>query len=537
MSLCSSSAFYRGLILFCHLCNKVKHSYPMVRFNIKKTPTYIIIGLPFLVLLVWFYVKVFQFQYLGEYFLDGLITLQLSRGWLEGRPILFDTYTGYHLLQHNYYFILITGFITKFTGVYGLFLVYLGLLGLFLSKWFLWLRQQRSVNWQREWIVLAVLAVGPFAYRIFMDYLGWHPEQYFTPLLGLLALSLATRKWYWSLFWGILILCIKETAPVLICSLVLFMLVVSDFLKDTHKPWYAYYLNGRTIGAIIFFFVLFSLSLVWLSFLNANQPSRLHRIFENVIQNATFTQWAFYTIILGTLSIIALGLCCFSYFPWVKTMPRSGIIIGTLAGLGLLLCFMFYIEGLYYFPVISPGIIYPPRISGLWALMMACYVFLVVRASEKGIRPHARQSEWTVWGLVLQFVLGPILVSNSNLYSQDILDGKKNLTFITEYKAGLRPYSRNPEKRLYTLAQKLPVGAEVICEKQYLNIFQRVYPTSWSWNVRRPFVGRPLLYVYDKKLLHHKPNNYIFPKTGYTTIPDSDLLILADTTWYHQHYK
>jgi len=509
----------------------------MVSSNVKQTATFIVIGFPFLVLLVWLYFKVFQFQFLGEYFLDGLMTLQLSRGWLEGRPLLFDTYTGFHLLQHNYYFILLTGLVTKFTGVYGLFLVYLGLLGLFLINWLRWLRQQRLARWRNEWLAVAILAVGPFAHRIFMDYLGWHPEQYFAPLLGLLALSLAKRRWYWALFWGILVLCIKETAPVLICGLLLFMMVVSDFLNDSQKPWFVYYVNRKTISVVAFFVLLFCLSLVWLSFLNHNQPSRLHRIFENVVEKATFSQWAFYTAILGTLSLLSLGLSCFPFFSWLKGKHRPGIILGALIGFGLLLCLLFYIEGLYYFPVISPGIIYPPRIGGLWALMMACYVFFVVRASKKGLQPHIRQNEWTAWGLVLQFILSPILVSNSNLYPQDILDGKKNLTFIVDYKAGLRPYPKNPEKFLYDLSQKLPTGAEVFCEKQYLNIFQRVYPTSWSWNTRRPLVGRPFLYIYKKKLLSQKPNNHTFPKTGYVTIPNPTLLILADATWYHQHYK
>jgi hypothetical protein len=44
---------------------------------------------------------------------------------------------------------------------------------------------------------------------------------------------------------------------------------------------------------------------------------------------------------------------------------------------------------------------------------------------------------------------------------------------------------------------------------------------------------RPLLYIYDKKLI--KTNkNYIFPKGGYKTIPNSQLLILADSVWYNQ---
>ena len=74
--------------------------------DLKKILQFIILITPFLILIGWFYFKVFQFQFLNEVFLDGIAALQLSRGWLEGRPLLFDTYTGFHALQHNYYFIL-----------------------------------------------------------------------------------------------------------------------------------------------------------------------------------------------------------------------------------------------------------------------------------------------------------------------------------------------------------------------------------------------------------------------------------------------
>ena len=71
----------------------------MPQFTKNKILYWILIGLPFIILLVWFYLKVFQFQYLNENFVDAIIALQLSRGWLEGRPLLFDTYYGYHWLQ------------------------------------------------------------------------------------------------------------------------------------------------------------------------------------------------------------------------------------------------------------------------------------------------------------------------------------------------------------------------------------------------------------------------------------------------------
>ncbi|MEZ4901447.1 MAG: hypothetical protein R2822_06640 [Spirosomataceae bacterium] len=479
--------------------------------NLSKAANLLLIWLPFVVLVGWLYFKIFQFQFLGEYFLDGLMTLQLSRGWLEGRPLLFDTYTGFHALQHNYYFILLTGFITKFTGVYGLFLVYLGLVVLFLGKWFRWLRQFQKARWQNEWIIVGFMITGPFAYHIFLDYLGWHPEQYFIPLMGLLALSLAQRQWVWALCWGGLIFSVKETAPILICGLLLFTSVVNHVLKNNTQPWTAYFFNRQTIGIVMLSLFFFGLSMWWLSYINGEQSSRLNRIFEQVSQ-ASLRQWSYYTAILGILSLLTVLLTLFPFLSWWGGIFRPKIMMGALIGFGGVLCLVFYLEGLYYFPVISPGIIYPPRIGGLWAFMLSCYVFLVIRNTEVHATAHFRQNEWTAWWVVLQCIFSPLLVLNNDVFTQSGLDGKKHLTFIMEYKAGWRPYPKNPEKLLYDLAHKLPTGAEVFCEKQYLNIFQQVYPISWSWNVRRPLVGRPFLYIYEKSSYLKNPIIIYFPK-------------------------
>jgi len=75
------------------------------------------LAIPIIAILIWFFVKVVQFQTNAEDLLDGFIALQLSRGWLEGRPLLFDTFYGFHAQLHNYYFILLVGFATKFADV------------------------------------------------------------------------------------------------------------------------------------------------------------------------------------------------------------------------------------------------------------------------------------------------------------------------------------------------------------------------------------------------------------------------------------
>lgn len=509
----------------------------MFSFGLKKTITIISLGFPFLLLLGWFYAKVFQFQYLNEAFPDGIAALQLSRGWLEGRPLLFDTYTGFHALQHNYYFILLVGFVTKFTGVYGLFIVYLGLLALFLWKWGYWVYHHYRHRWQNEWTAIAFFSIGPVAFHIFWDYLGWHPEQYFIPLMCLLAFSLARGRWVEAIVWAFLTFLVKETSPVLMCAFFIFATVAMSLLKNPYLPWQKYYFNRRNIVIITGFLGLFFLSMWWLSYLNGPKPSRLSLIFTPIRQEGSLTQWLFYTLILGLLSICSLLYAMIPFIAWLRTTPQPWVIFGALIGSGCLLCFVFYIEGLYYFPLLNSGLRYPPRIGGLWGFMMACYVFGVVRWVEAGFSPSITQQEVTVFWGASQFIMSLLLVSNNQLTLQSINDPQKNLEFISKHKLGFRPYPDDSSKKLYELSQKLPVGAEVLCEKEYLSIFQRVYATSWTWRQHPPLLNRPLLYIYNKKKLVDNRSGYVFPKSGYLTIPNEKLLILADTTWYNQHYK
>lgn len=499
--------------------------------KIRKGINYFIIIFPFAVLLGWFYLKVFQFQFLNENFGDGLIALQLSRGWLEGRPLLFDTYYGYHWLHHNYYFILLTGFVTKFTGIYGLFIVYLGLLGLFLGKW---IRSYHKNDWLNEWFIIVLFAVGPIAYHVFLDIFGWHPEQYFLPLMGLFALSMAKRQWFWAVLWGGLTLSVKETSIVLICGLLLFASVVSNVFEKPNQAWHCYFLNRKNLLIVAVCLVIFVLGIGWLSYLNGPHPSRLGQAFALINKKATLTMALSYTFLVGIFASVSIIAGVILFVPWWRVVPHSRVIIGSFLGFCLILLMVFYVEGLLYFPEPNLSIRYPARVGSLWAFMMSCYVFLSIRSSEYGLKPHSNQREWLLWGGLFQFFISPMAVANATSIHGQMFSIKKNFLFIHDSRLGTKPYAQSPVQSLYELTYKLPAGSEVVCPSEYVSIFQNVYANEWSDDLR--ILKRPHLYIYDKKDL--KTNKkYKFPKGGYKAIPHSQFLILADSVWYNQHYK
>ena len=491
--------------------------------------------LPIIGCVVWFFLKVFQFQTSPEQYPDGMVILQLSKGWLEGRPYLFDTIYGNHAQQHNYYFIPLIGIFTKPMGVNGLFMAYVCLVGLFF-----WVYRQGVAGFniaerRATWLTALVYVFGPMGYFMYLDYFGWHPEQYFVPLLAFLALSLAQRKWGMFVFWLVLIFLVKESSIVLICCLFLFFSVVEMVIQDPARHWFKYIVNKRNLIIVSVSVVLFLVGLWWLSYLNGSQSSRLNQAFSNTKLNITFFYYVIFSLAVGVLTF---GLGLLPFMPWLRTFPRKNLLIGVLAGCYGVLFVMFATEALYYFPTIYPGISYPPRISGLWAFMFSAFVYLSYRVARAGFTPGQNAISWVLTGCVLQFILGTFLVAHHFTFETKPSTLSQNVSYMRKTRLGLQPYPDGMGHDLYQLAKAMPVGSEVITPFQYLRYFERVYPSFWPANGQLPshILGKPLLFIYEKELVRNG-FYHAFPDKGYITIPNEHLLILADSSWYNGTFQ
>ena len=493
--------------------------------------------LPVLAVLVWYLLKVFQFQLNQEEYSDGMLALQLSRGWLEGRPVLYDNLYGDHARQHNYYFILLVGFLTKFTGVYGLFIAYLGLIALFFQQWYKGFSLFGSTTWTAPWLTVFFFVFGPMAYFIYLDYFGWHPEHYFIPLMALLSLSLARRQYKLAALWLLLTFLVKETSTILLCSLLLFCSVTDLILKNAAGTWVSYVFNKRNILISGACFILFCLSMWWLSHLNGPQPSRLGIALERIQLTATPMKLVAYSGLYLVIGLITFGIGILPFIPWLRVVPRAGLIVGTLAACYTLLFVVYFFETLFYFPTIYLSVSYPPRMGGLWALLLSAYVFLSYRLTQAGLLPGQSVISWILTGCLLQFIFSPFLVAHHFTFDADSHQVSMNASNMLKTHFGLHPYPDGVARQLYTLARKLPEGSDVVVPNKYLSYFENVYPASWNYDDGSVRVLRkPVLYVYEKNLIGKVPY-YKFPKKGYKIIPNQQLLILADSTWYSLHFK
>lgn len=491
--------------------------------------------LPVVGSIVWFLVKVFQFQTSPEQYADGMVILQISRGWLEGRPFLFDTIYGHHAQQHNYYFIPLVGLFTKPMGVYGLFLAYLALVALFFWKWYRSFSRFDPFQRSTTWLTAVFFVFGPMGYFIYLDYFGWHPEHYLIPLLALLAISLAERKKGMIIFWLLLTFSVKESSIVLICCLLLFCSVVDLILQDPAKRWSDYLFNQRNRIIIGVCMALFAAGLGWLSHLNGPQPSRLAQAFANAQPGRTLFFYILFTCSVGSLTF---GIGLLPFIPWLRNSPHKSLILCTLAGGYALLLVMFATEALFYFPTIYPGVAYPPRIGGLWGFLLSAFIFLSYRLTLSGIVPDHRATSWILTGCLVQFLLSPFLVAHFFTLGSRPSVLSAHISYLAQTRFGLYPYPDGIPRQLYQLAKKLPTGSEVIVPFRHMRYFENVYPGFWEEDGLRPkhILGKPLLYVYDKELVD-KGAYHTFPGKDYVTLPNEHLLILADSSWYNLNFK
>ena len=489
------------------------------------------LGFPLIILFIWFFIKQFQFQSPDQSFVDALIALQISKGWIDGRPFMFESYNGFHSTFHNYYIMLPMGLVTWFTGVYGLFIIYLGLLAFLLIKLGRWITKLSDQNWFSTWLAILIYMIGPFAFLIFIDRFGWHPEQYFLPLLTLSAYYLSRRKWILSITFLVLTASVKETSSALICGLLIFASTTDKLLENPEIIWYKALLQRRNIIIVACCLALFIMSMALLSYMNGSQPSRLSQAFGSLMNNISSMRFLVYVAETITAATLLFFIAILPFIPWLRITPHGYLLAGILLLFLIALAVIFFIEGLLYYPSFLGNLPYPTRIGSAWAFFFSCYLFLIIRLTEKGIFIKSQFREWSLWSCIFQLVFSFFLISENwtpEIYKQ----GKGGVVFhFIKNFFGPDPYSDQDWQQLHTLAQQLPKNAEVLAPDKYLSVFHRVYGVGWHHS--NLVLRQPALYVYEKALLKTS-KEYRFPTKGYTVVPNKNLLILIHSTWKAQ---
>lgn len=172
-----------------------------------------------------------------NYSLDLFLHTQIARSWLEGRPFA-ENFTGYHLSQHTYFLLLPLGLLVKPFGAPGLLFVLSLAAG---GSCHLAFRLLRLYGVSAGWAfpLAALLTLGPLAANNWQDTQhGFHIEL-LEPCLALLLLwSLARRRLGWSLASAVLLLSVKEEAPILVGAIGLMVLCEHWIaVRGWRRPW------------------------------------------------------------------------------------------------------------------------------------------------------------------------------------------------------------------------------------------------------------------------------------------------------------
>jgi hypothetical protein len=443
---------------------------------------------PFLILAVWFGLKLLQFQSPNQSFADAHITLQLSKGWMEGRPFLYDTYYGHHDQIHNYFFIAFLGPITWFTGIYGLFGIYILLMaGLFVSV-------RRTIRrWRDRYAIglsVLLLGLGPFSYFVFIDVFGWHPEQYFLPLMGFLALALVKKKWTLAIFLLLLVSTIKESAPILWCGLLLFASITDSILRQPTASVRTHLLSKTNWLIVTAALLLFLAGLVWLS-AKSDGPSRLTTALR-VPLRAPIVELLTYCLKFAVPLILLLVTLGLPLFAILKKLKGGRILASYLIFYLCVLGAAFWVEGLIYFPDFDATLVYPTRAGSLLAFFFSCYLYLLVRTASFREPVSVTPSLWSV---IFQITFSSVLV----FHSWTLIDARKDLGKLLHHAlSGFQgdPYQDEDRVMLKKLAKNLPRGSEVVAPERYLSLFQKYYgarPERQQW-----LLGQPILIVCER---------------------------------------
>jgi hypothetical protein len=335
-------------------------------------------------ILVWYFAAKLQiFDKLG-YQSDLYTHLEISRGWLQGRPIMHENCYGYHHKLHNYFFDLFMGALTVRWGVYGLFATQFGLYILALFYTFPVIYSAKTQNTFTHKLAVAVfyitLFVGPFAFWAYDNpHYGFHLELLYIPLGFIFAVSLFKKQYWVSVIFALLIASVKEDGPVLAACLHLFFLAVQYIASNiTRKQWL---LRSLLWGAV--WVMVFGAGMLYLKSQNADGNDRLSEALGRIkAQTPEEIQTYFKGIFLHFIKLF-LPFILFIAFLRVSNYKVSIAFVLFL----LPVIAVNIVSGFVYFPAQYFSLTWPPRFSLVLAFMLAFGAYGLLLFSKPWFRP------------------------------------------------------------------------------------------------------------------------------------------------------
>lgn len=394
-----------------------------------------------LLLLIWFFAaKITLFNKLA-YQSDLFSHIQISRSWLEGRPLMFENNYGYHATYHNYFFNLLLGPLVYWWGAYGIFISQFLMYAI--ALWYSFPIIYKRVQSSRYLVAFfyLVLFFSPYGFWLYDDtWFGFHIEMLYIPLGLIFSLSLLERQKWVSVLAGILIISVKEDGVVLLACLHLLYLVWQNLQQHiTKKQW----LKKSIIWGIVYL-VVFALGIFYLKYKNNFDNTRLDLAFAKFDEMKSDVQVSYFKEIFINFGLLLLPLL--AAFIYLKI--KSKFLLWWLLLL-VPITVVNTISGLYYLPYFKLSITWVPRFALTYALFLATIVCLFYQPATGWLRKK---------NVTTPLVIGIILIAGQWFVLKKAIDYSFTSNAVNIF-AKPHPEKEKPHLiKLRKLASVLPKG-------------------------------------------------------------------------------
>lgn len=344
-------------------------------------------------ILIWYYAAKIAIFNRPDYQSDLYTHLEISRGWLQGRPLMHENCYGFHGKIHNYFFDLLMGPLTKQWGVIGLFVTQFALYIIALLYTFPTIyKKEASLN-HRLYTAVFYIAFfcAPFSFWLFDNpHYGFHTEMLYIPLGFIFAISLYKKQHWVSALSAILMVSVKEDGAVMVaCIHLLFIALQFAAKKTTTKRWLLQSLLWGSVWVAVFVAGVYYLKLQ-----NDFGYDRITESFERIGLQSKENIRTYFTGIFSSFGLMVLPLAAFmlsirqlNYKAWLWWLAFSiPIIIVNL------------ISGFVYFPAQFFSLTWVPRFALTFSLFLAMGSFSLLMFSRAWFRPS-----FVLWVVAIGF--------------------------------------------------------------------------------------------------------------------------------------
>lgn len=269
------------------------------------------------------------------YSTDVFSFLEMSKSWLKGNPILWESRYGNTSAIHNNYIILLFAPFTLLWNAKGLFIAH-GLI-LLIAILFILLIDDLFLNsnFMVCFSILCILLLGPYSFWIFdTPNFGWFTDLLFLPFCVMYATAIKTDKKYLIIFCGLLLVFTKEDGPVIGCIISLY----AHMVNNSQLPLKKYF--RKIIEKVLIWFIVFVVSLSCIYIAGGSNLHKLDSAINSFCLAAdhikiSYFKWALieYAILLAPLCILFLTFFHSKYLKYLIIGQIPLIIVGLISGM------------------------------------------------------------------------------------------------------------------------------------------------------------------------------------------------------------